>query len=75
MITIKNALLYIQNYDENTIPDIKNALFGQNGVSRVEASAYTKGMIFIDYQPRQNTMDMISRVLKQSGVQNVIIGM
>lgn len=75
MSIMKNALVYVTNHKQVVQEEIDNALSQHQGVTRTSHSLKGKGMVFVDYECDEVSMEVLINDLKNSGMTARVIGL
>jgi len=75
MTVMTNALVYVKNYKQLVPEEIDKALAQHPGVSRTQLSFKGKGMVFVDYECDEVSMETIIHDLQNEGMSARVIGL
>lgn len=70
-----SALVYVKNHKQLVIEEIDNALAQHYGVSKTRHALKGKGMVFVDYECDDVSMETIIHDLQKNGMTARIIGL
>ncbi|MDH3327014.1 MAG: hypothetical protein OEM38_09900 [Gammaproteobacteria bacterium] len=75
MTVMTNALVYVKNHKRLVQEEIDNALSQHYGVSNTRHALKGKGMVFVDYECDEVSMETILNDLKKDGLAARVIGL
>ena len=75
MTLMKDALVYVTNHDQLVQEEIDNALSEHYGVSKTHHSLIGKGIVFVDYESDDVSMETLIHDLEKNGVSARVVGL
>jgi len=75
MTMMTNALVYVTNHKQLVREEIHNALSEHYGVTGMHFSLKGKGMVFVDYECDEVSMETIIHDLENNGMSARVVGL
>ena len=72
---MKSALVYVKNHKQLVQEEIDNALSEHYGVSKTRHALKGKGMVFVDYECDEVSMEVLLHDLQNAGMAARVVGL